>query len=371
MTAKQILDSFSATLMEDDRILTARERALLGSILRNIKTTSNANPETHAVVNAVIASAVGETVAQRAFAVLGGSIVERIVAGSADVAEELSTSAIPQPVMMPPRPVQPPQPPGAEKPMGPKPQPPQPPGAPLKGPAPVQPPQPPGHGLRPQHLHIDASTEARQVQVSVLERPEVLSAKCVVLDEFLAPQELEALTSYVLQHEADFNVSEVLTPTGGVIDYTYRRSRILMDVGEHQHAIGERIKNVLPAVFRKLGMEERAVTNTEFQITASNDGDFFRLHPDNDHEDLASRYLTFVYFFHREPKQFTGGELLIHDARLQAGQYVSTGAYQTIVPQQNQIVFFPCELMHEITPVECPSRTFADSRFTLNGWLHR
>jgi SM-20-related protein len=42
-----------------------------------------------------------------------------------------------------------------------------------------------------------------------------------------------------------------------------------------------------------------------------------------------------------------------------------------IVPQPNQIVFFPCSLLHEITPVECPSRAFADSRFTLNGWLHK
>ena len=379
MTAKQILDSFSETLMADDRILSARERALLSNILRNVKATSNTNPETQAAVNAVIAAAVGESIAQRAFTALGGSIVERIVAGSADVTEEPSTSAIPKPLLAPPqppgtspRPPQPPQPPGVQKPLGPRPpQPPQPPGSPMKGPAPPQPPQPPGHGIRPQHVHMNATDESRQPQVGVLERPEVLSAKCVVLDEFLAPQELEALTSYVLQHEADFSVSEVLTPTGGTVDYEYRRSRVLMEVGQHQHTLGERIKNVLPAVFRRLGMDDRPITHTEFQITASNDGDFFRLHPDNEHEELASRYLTFVYFFHREPKQFAGGELRIHDARLEAGQYVSTGVYQTIVPQQNQIVFFPCELMHEITPVECPSRAFADSRFTLNGWLHR
>jgi Rps23 Pro-64 3,4-dihydroxylase Tpa1-like proline 4-hydroxylase len=78
-----------------------------------------------------------------------------------------------------------------------------------------------------------------------------------------------------------------------------------------------------------------------------------------------------VYFFHREPRQFEGGELRIHDAHLQDAGYVSDGSYQTIVPQQNQVVFFPCELMHEITPVKCGSQHFADSRFTLNGWLRR
>jgi Rps23 Pro-64 3,4-dihydroxylase Tpa1-like proline 4-hydroxylase len=38
---------------------------------------------------------------------------------------------------------------------------------------------------------------------------------------------------------------------------------------------------------------------------------------------------------------------------------------------QNQIVFFPSETLHEVLPVECPSGEFADSRFTVNGWLHR
>jgi Rps23 Pro-64 3,4-dihydroxylase Tpa1-like proline 4-hydroxylase len=32
-------------------------------------------------------------------------------------------------------------------------------------------------------------------------------------------------------------------------------------------------------------------------------------------------------------------------------------------------VFFPCELLHEVTAVKCASKLFGDSRFTLNGWL--
>jgi Rps23 Pro-64 3,4-dihydroxylase Tpa1-like proline 4-hydroxylase len=63
--------------------------------------------------------------------------------------------------------------------------------------------------------------------------------------------------------------------------------------------------------------------------------------------------------------------LRIHDASLEEGQYVSQGSYQTLIPQQNQIIFFPCELMHEVTPVKSPTGLFADSRFTLNGWLRQ
>jgi Rps23 Pro-64 3,4-dihydroxylase Tpa1-like proline 4-hydroxylase len=208
---------------------------------------------------------------------------------------------------------------------------------------------------------------------AVVDRPAVLPAKCVVLDEFLSPQELEELTRFTIEHEADFSASEVVSPNadGGIVNYEHRRSRVLMDLAQHQDIMLERIKAVLPQVLDKLGMGDFCIAGVETQVTASNDGDFFHFHSDNSSDRVASRYLTFVYFFHREPRQFEGGELRIHDAHLQHGAYVSAGSYQTIIPQQNQIVFFPCELLHEITPVNCASQHFADSRFTLNGWLRR
>lgn len=212
-----------------------------------------------------------------------------------------------------------------------------------------------------------------QSSIVVTDRPSILRAQSVVLDEFLAPQELEELIQFTMERQNGFRASEVVSPTGeqGIVNYEHRRSHVLMDLGVHQQRMLERIKSVLPQIVGKLGMEEFAIANAECQITASNDGDFFRFHSDNGSDRVASRRLTFVYFFHREPRQFEGGELRIHDAHLENGTYVSNGSYQSIVPQQNRIVFFPCELLHEVTPVECSSRAFADGRFTLNGWLHQ
>ena len=409
MTPKQILDSFSETLMQDERILSVQERVLLATLLQHAKTAANENHETQEAVRSVIASAVGETVAQRAFAVLGGSIVERILEGSSFSATETVERTVeilgpkdPQPPKgpQPPgvkaphkeperhplkdEPIPPgPQPPGAKNPPGPQPpgvktppgpQPPgvqtppgpQPPGTPLKTPGVPSPgPQPPG-------VHHRAAVDAK-MNVAVAERPVRLPAQCVVLDEFLAPQELADLTRFTLEHEADFCASEVISPSseGGVVNYEHRRSRVLMDLQQHQDLMLDRIKTVLPQVLSQLAMDEFTIANVEAQVTASNDGDFFHFHSDNSSEKVASRHLTFVYFFHREPQQFSGGELRIHDARLEGDDYVSEGSYQTITPRQNQIVFFPCELLHEITPVRCPSRAFADSRFTLNGWLRQ
>ena len=421
MTPKQILDSFSETLMQDERILSAQERALLAALLQHAKASTHGNPETQEAVRGVIASAVGETVAQRAFSVLGGSIVDRILEGgsfatdstgarSTDIYAAKKTPGQPQPPrkgppMGGPGPgsgSQEPEPPGVRKPMRdspgpPEPEPPgvrkpkrdspgppepEPPGLPRKAPpepeppgkAPVRgpkPPEPEPPGARAPRKHAVDTQAVSETGVAVVERPAILPAKCVVLDEFLAPQELDELMRFTLEHEADFSASEVVSPTAdaGVVNYEHRRSRVLMDLGQQENLMLERIKAVLPQVLHTLGMEEFSVSSSEVQVTASNDGDFFRFHSDNGSERVATRHLTFVYFFHREPRQFEGGELRIHDARLEEGSYVSQGSYQTIVPQQNQILFFPCELLHEITPVRCSSGLFADSRFTLNGWL--
>jgi len=386
MTPKQILDSFSETLMRDERILSAKERTLLVNLLQHAKTAAGANPRTHEAVRNVIASAIGETVAQRAFSVLGGSIVERIIESSAvstgetvpGHAEVMGTPTPPGPqpqhpgVKAPPREPQPPThapsqplPPGRTPQKAPKQ--PQPPGKPMRD-------APPPSPAQPQHPGGSITREVvKASSVAFAERPEILRANCVVLDEFLAPQELEELTRFTLEHEADFQSSEVYSPSAqsGVINHDYRRSRVLMELPEQQEMILARISSVLPQVLQELGMEDFAIADTEVQITASNDGDFFLCHDDNGSEGVASRHLTFVYFFHREPRPFEGGELRIHDSHLQNGLYASDGSYQTILPQQNRIVFFPCELMHEITPVRCSSEDFADSRFTLNGWLRR
>lgn len=445
MTSKQILDSFSETLMQDDRIFSAQERSLVVTLLQHARAANGANEETREAVRAVIASAVGETVAQRAFAVLGSNIVERILEDSSltfgesagDSTETLfgepqspgakAPRKEPQPPSKPmkgppsPSPAPEPQSPGVKAPKDP-----QSPGKPMKGPGPPSPapepqspgvksplkePQPPSKPMRtpgvpapePQSPGVKSPTKEPQPpskpmrtpgvpapepqspghgrtttvvahsSVAVIERPQSLPAKCVVLDEFLAPQELEELMRFALEHEADFRSSEVVSPSEehGIVNYEHRRSRVLMDLEKHQDLMLDRIKETLPQVLDKLGMEEFAITDVEAQVTASNDGDYFHFHSDNSSERVRARHLTFVYFFHREPKQFEGGELRIHDARLENGEYVSEGSYHTIVPQQNQIVFFPCELLHEITPVKCPSQHFADSRFTLNGWLHQ
>ncbi len=133
----------------------------------------------------------------------------------------------------------------------------------------------------------------------------------IVYEEFLALQELTALIAYTRARQSTFRASQVHDP--GHQRDPYRRSRVLMDTGPFHEIFQHRITFYLPRILRALRHPLFEVTRMESQITASNDGDYFRLHNDNTHASWPSREITFVYFFHHEPPPFAGGELVLYD----------------------------------------------------------
>lgn len=172
--------------------------------------------------------------------------------------------------------------------------------------------------------------------------------------DFLPPAMVADIRDVAVKNQHLFVPTTVST---GVSDY--RRSIVLW----HFHfmpvynAFCAKLNEVLPLVQAEIN-EHFQVANIELQMTSSGDGDFFKTHNDNGSSDTENRKLTFVYYFLlAEPKQFSGGELILH-----APEPV------TILPHHNSIVFFPSRLMHEIRPVHSSGR-FEDSRITMNGWM--
>lgn len=382
-------------LTADERILSAGEKELLTRLLRHAKSANGCGE----MVETVIARAVGEVVSERTQLVLGKSVLQLLMGN----AYRLGSPPMTPPGPSDPNPPKPPgpnppgmtsrasltqagsppmTPPSPSDPNPPKPPGPNPPGMASRisstqagsppmtppGPSDPNPPKPPGPN--PPGTRLRETTSVAVVEGN---QPEFLAADFVILNEFLAPAELQALTQYALQKEMEFQISEVVSPgiPGGTVDFESRRSRVLMELGPHYNILLSRFRAALPGVLRKLGHPGFEVTRVEAQITASNDGDYFHWHCDNGLDEIAGREITFVYFFHREPKPFRGGELRIYDSRLLNGDYRPTERYRTVVPEQNQAVMFLSSLTHEITPVETPSHVFADSRFTVNGWFHK
>jgi hypothetical protein len=372
MAAHETFEALSGALISDARILNSTEKELLANLFQ--LANRSIRPQDKNVPDA-LARMVGEIVTERTHQVMGSSITQQLLkqlACSAD-SRTVPMTLGGTPPTLPPGPS-----PNAPRPPGPTP------GnariwdAPMTfgGTPPTLPPGPSPNAPRPPGP-TPGNAKVWEVEnasgtVAVAEQPSVLPAHCVLLDEFLAPEELHELMQDTLGREMEFRISEVIAPgvPGSVTDFDHRRSRVLMELGSRSQVLLSRLQGCLPRALRKLGRDPFRPSRVEMQITASNDGDFFRWHSDNGDGSLATREITFVYFFHREPKRFRGGELRIYDSRWENGTYVPTENYRAIVPQQNQVVLFDSSLTHEITPVECPSQAFADSRFTANGWFH-
>ena len=186
------------------------------------------------------------------------------------------------------------------------------------------------------------------------------------LDNFLSQEEHQDLLDYVKQNEAEFVPTTTFT---GVENY--RESVVLYSFPEYMQLMSQRIQAILPDLFRKFAMPPFIVSQIEAQLTAHNDGQFYKVHNDNGSQDTATRELTYVYYFYQDPKPFTGGELVIYDSKVQNNYYVQADSYKMVEPRNNSIVFFLSRYMHEVLPIRCPSQEFVNSRFTINGWIRR
>ena len=127
---------------------------------------------------------------------------------------------------------------------------------------------------------------------------------------------------------------------------------------------------VVGDVFKHFGIHDIGKSRVEFDLTAHRGGGFYRPHRDTDHARSGGRLVSFAYYFHREPKGFEGGELLLYDTCTATDDYRAT-SFSRIEPLNNSLVLFPSDYYHEVLPVRAKSDAFENARFTVNGWLHR
>jgi SM-20-related protein len=171
----------------------------------------------------------------------------------------------------------------------------------------------------------------------------------------LPRHEMEALLAAAIEQERWF----VEASTEGRSDY--RSAAVLYTIVDEAMAVVDRVCSWAGQAAERLGLELPRQPRVEHQLTAYRPGDHYGLHRDDDGVEPQGRCLTYVYYFHRLPRAFAGGQLLVHPGPL------------SIAPTVNQLVFFPSRLEHEVravTPKALPVG-FTGCRFTLNGWLWR
>jgi Rps23 Pro-64 3,4-dihydroxylase Tpa1-like proline 4-hydroxylase len=186
---------------------------------------------------------------------------------------------------------------------------------------------------------------------------------------FLAASEQAALLDWTLSNEARFAPGQLKK---GQVNSEIRRSKVLKDLGPLRPMFKSRLLDHLPRMTEGLGVASFAPSRIELEIVAHNDGDRFVQHIDTyrgeDRPERGDRVLSGVYYFHREPKAFGGGELRLHRFGATLG---AAEDFIEIEPDQNSLVVFPSWAPHEVRPVTCPSGAFGDSRFSVNCWIYR
>ena len=187
-------------------------------------------------------------------------------------------------------------------------------------------------------------------------------APFVRLTDFLPPASRDRLLRDMLAAGERFAPARIRV-NAGIIRNREVRDALVLDKPTTRDVRSwfiPKLRAVLPEVLWRLRMEDLDLRRIELKVTVHLHGHFFAAHRDAGR--FEDQILSFVYYFHRAPKPFAGGDLLLHDAVRAAG------AFSRVEPLLGSIVFFPSDCLHEVTPVACGA-DFGDGRFTVNGWI--
>jgi Rps23 Pro-64 3,4-dihydroxylase Tpa1-like proline 4-hydroxylase len=195
--------------------------------------------------------------------------------------------------------------------------------------------------------------------------PRTIRHPVVQIDDFLPEAQWRSILSDVLAAESAFQPSATHDRRTD-----YRHSLVMNPPANLVQPVVERVRQIMPQVLPALRVSPIVVGRVEAQVTASIDGSFFGVHTDADYAKVPKRYLTYVYYFNREPKGFEGGELRIYHDILRNNKLARADTFDVVEPVHNRIVLFWARTMHEVMPVRVPSKMFADARFTVNGWVN-
>lgn len=131
------------------------------------------------------------------------------------------------------------------------------------------------------------------------------------------------------------------------------------------------VRQFLPSVISRLKVPSFEIGKVQVSLRTYLDGHFFRLHMDCPADGKnADRTVSYVYFYHKVPRAYTGGDLLMFDTDMANDKFTTSG-FTSIQPEDNTIVFFPSACYHSVVPVRCPSKAFEDSRFVINGHVSK
>lgn len=189
----------------------------------------------------------------------------------------------------------------------------------------------------------------------------------VRINNFLTPTEINSIWSVLERHERSLSLAAIERG----VDPEYRSANTLEANKLLSFSPGflEKVCNSLDQHWANLACEPTKISDMEIELTSHSNGEFFKLHRDDGEDGLtAKRFITYVYYFYREPKGFEGGDLLLLDS---SKEQHTVKSYTRLEPINNSLLFFPSIAYHQVSPVSSSGNNLDNCRLTLNGWLHK
>jgi SM-20-related protein len=186
-----------------------------------------------------------------------------------------------------------------------------------------------------------------------------------ILPGWLGETRAASLLAYALAAEARFTPTKLNDHGTGRRDAVVRQSCVLKDLGAFAGLLRRKALALQAGLETAFDMAHTPANSTQMEMVEHGDGAFYRPHTDtytgDEYTPGGRRRLTMVYYFHRQPRRFTGGRLRIFDL----------GGEQSIEiePTHDSLLVFPSSARHEVETISCPDGAFADGRFAVNIWL--
>lgn len=190
-----------------------------------------------------------------------------------------------------------------------------------------------------------------------------------VIDGFLGPEKSARLLDFAVGNPHLFAPSDVHGEAAGQPHLLQRASLSLVDgydeaLADFTAAVDASFASLCAAV----GVPPFVVTEREMDLVAHLDGHHYRRHIDAltgaaRAETFADRMISLVYYVHRQPQAFSGGELDLYA--------IAGTERRRVEPRHDRLVAFSPMTPHQVRTVSLPGNHFADARFSVACWLCR
>jgi Rps23 Pro-64 3,4-dihydroxylase Tpa1-like proline 4-hydroxylase len=168
---------------------------------------------------------------------------------------------------------------------------------------------------------------------------------------------------------ADFRDASTSHSDGVRVDFGFRIAKEMRGIRPIRSWFLPLLKRAVgPPLLASLGIAAFEPGDWEMSVTRHDDGGVLRIHRDRGAINHL-RALSYVFYFHREPRRYSGGDLLLFDETDRNAPRDLT-AFTRLAPLNNSLVFFSPDRLHCVTQIRADPDP-RNARWTINGWLRK